>query len=96
MERGVRDGLGHRFAAAWVRVLAAFGDGYALLQPSEQFCIVEQVAIAGTIHGRKDQAVSALYHPLDHPRSSTPFGAVCFPTSSLQSNGIGCRQTSGW
>ena len=27
MERGVRDGLGHRFAAAWVRVRAAFGDG---------------------------------------------------------------------
>ena len=25
--RGVRVGLGHRFAAAWVRVRAAFGDG---------------------------------------------------------------------
>ena len=24
---GVRVGLGHRFAAAWVRVRAAFGDG---------------------------------------------------------------------
>jgi len=25
--RGGREGLGHRFAAAWVRVRAAFGDG---------------------------------------------------------------------
>ena len=32
---GVRVGFGHRFAAAWVRVRAAFGDGWLCVCPPD-------------------------------------------------------------
>jgi len=47
-----REGLGHRFAAAWVRVRAAFGDGRCVCAPREIILISLFSSLRETIHCR--------------------------------------------